>query len=544
MSLDQVMAEDAQVSTSTPSSILWVQGLPDDDDDGELEMRLARVGDLVKLEREGETAIATFRNTKAAVDAKERLNGFSLGSGRSITIVFGPHPRTGFAEIDAITGEVIRGNRELHWKIGQLVRSTYSAMRSTNGNYPPPKQSLSSEDFRYLPSLDEPLDMESKWDMSMSIQEKLADYNEFADRRPFHNRYVVLTVRNGSEQTTEELGKFVRSVVGSPNLLEIHNYNNHSIFHVALKSTKDAAVIHSVLNTSITTGEGGLVGLVDIVSVKYGPPINTANSTGKVWVGCSAFLAVDDDKLRDMFALFGEIENFRLVKNKNCLFIAYKSEEAAIRCRNKLFGFEIAPGHFLNVDFAPPAPEYPESSGQKRRLSAGDSSMETPQKRAYEDRPSDRTVRLDLSKMGERMCSVIARKFVIQKSDSENKDFFLPRELDICNRTKADYCKVHLDKLGCESPILPGSCNSSSLGTVILWQFAAATERDCQGYDALCDYFVSKDRVGFYSSKDGSVVTYFVPPVKEFLEPLGLPLDTKYLTALQMPASGQVATGH
>lgn len=275
------------------------------------------------------------------------------------------------------------------------------------------------------------------------------------------------------------------------------------------------------------------MGRVQVESVQYGPPVNTANSVGKLWFGCSAFLAVDEDKLRSMLELFGAIEHIRLIKNKNCMFVSFATQEDAIRCRNKLFSFEIAPGHFLNVDFAPPAPEAPEgAAGQKRRFT--DQPEESGPSKRHSD---DRSIRLELSKMGEKMCGVLARKFFVQKSTNDDgKEFFLPREVDICNRTKVEYCKAHLEKLGVAMPMTLGGNVENELGTVVAWQFAAGSERDCSGYDALCDYFVSKERVGFFSSKDGSVVTYFVPPVKEFLEPLGLATDTRYLTALQMPA--------
>lgn len=524
-----------QTPAQIPNNVLWVEGLPDDDDDGELEMRLARVGDLVKLERVDERAVATFKNTKAAVDARSRLDGFSLASGRVIAVRFSDQGRSVTGELDAITGEVIRSNRELHWKIGQLVRSTYSAMRTTNGNYPPPKQNLIPDDFKYLQSASEELELESKWDPSMSIESMMKDYDDFADRRPFHNRYVVVILATSSEIAVEELSGFVQALVAPQNVQEVSSFNDNQIIHFATRSTRDAAIIHSALNASLKTGEGGLIGRVDIQAVKYGPPVNTAHSVGKLWLGSSAFQAIDEDRLRNMLCSFGEIEQLRLIKNKNCLFVNFKSEEDAIRCRNKLFGYEIAPGHFLNVDFAPPIPEAPEA-GMKRR---GDSIDEPDQKRHTD---GDRSIRLALSKMGEQMCHVLARKFVVQKftGDDSQHDFYLPKEVDICNRTKVDYCKSHIERLGCVAPLVLGGNSPSELGTVVVWQFAAASERDCKGYDALCDYFVTKERIGFFSAKDASVVTYFIPPVPAFLGPLGLPADTRYLTAIQMPAAGQV----
>jgi hypothetical protein len=211
-----------------------------------------------------------------------------------------------------------------------------------------------------------------------------------------------------------------------------------------------------------------------------------------------------------------------------------------------LFSFEIAPGHFLNTDFAPPAPEREEFG--KRRYSGFDYESRNDAKRYHQQPPppppiplTSSVTRIDLSKMGERMCTVLARKHVIQESSGGVHDlekFRLPLEVDICNRTKVDYAKNHLEKLGIVPGTLiqPGSdLKLSGTSTVVVWEFSAASERDCRGYDDLCDYFVSKDRIGFYS--DSGLVVYFIPPVKQFLEPLGLPHDSRYLMAIQMPAA-------
>jgi len=524
-----------------PSSVLWIHGLPDDEDDGELEMRLARFGELTKLDREDEKAIATFKHTRAATEAKEKLDGFTLGSGRSISIQFAPSLAGALDQINAVTGEVMRGNRELHFKIGQLVRSTYSAMRSITGNYPPAKQNLIPEDFKYIESVDTDLELESSWSLDKTFEEKMKDYEKYADRRPFHNRYIAIYT-TGESGEIEMISNFAKSITGESNLIGVITVEPN-IFHLTFKSTRDASMIHSAVSTSITTGEGGLNPFgITVSAVKYAPPINTANSGGKLWFGCSAFLAVDEYRLRSMIGLFGETESFRLVANKNCLFVTFRSEDDAIRCRNKLFSYEIAPGHFLNTDFAPPAPEYPSRQEKRRFSSFSEHSGAVESAKKYFQYEMDSAAgtavsaptthqinRLDLSKMGERMCTVLARKNIIQSSEFD-ANFILPNDVDICNRTKVDYAKNHLEKLGLLG--LLGTPKTGSF-TVVMWEFSAASERDCRGYDDLCDYFVSKDRVGFHS--DTNVVTYFIPPVKQFLEPLGLPLDSRYLIALQMP---------
>ena len=538
--------KQTEMLAEVPSQVLWIFGLPDDDDDGELEMRLARFGELTKLDRDGEKAIATFRHTRTAIEAKEKLDGFTLGSGRSIDVQFAPTAINPLAQIDAITGEVIRTNRELHFKIGQLVRSTYSAMRGITGNYPPPKQNLIPDDFRYIESADADLELQSRWSPDMSFEDKMRDYEEFADRRPFHNRYAAIFVSESVnlEEAKDVVSDYVRSVIGDSNLIETTVVPNG--YHFAMKSTRDASMVFSAVSNSLNSGEGGLVGKVEVTGVKYAPPLNTANSSGKLWFGCSAFLAIDEYRLRHMLELFGEVENMRMIASKNCLFVSFRNEENAIRCRNKLFSYEIAPGHFLNSDFAPL--EYQQDS-LKRRMSASESGGFN--KRYYQQsypavaprQGVSETVSIDLSKMGERMCTVLGRKFVIQSGDNLNS-YALPSEIDICNRTKVDYAKSNVEKLGyMEGSIVPGNSpvESGSGGAIVLWQFSAASERDCRGYDELCDYFVSKERVGFFADKENNLVTYFIPPVKQFLEPLGLPSDSRYLMALQMPPMTAVA---
>jgi RNA recognition motif-containing protein len=511
----------------TPSATLWIHGLPDDDDDGELEMRLARFGELHKMDREGAKVIAIFRHVRTAMDAKAKLHGFKFGSGNTIAIEYA---EGSLAEIDALTGQVIRGNRDMHWKIGQLVRSTYSAMRSITGNYPPAKQNLLPEDIKYISSLDEELELESKWTPEMSLGEKLADYQAFQDRRPFHNRYVLVEVEVSPETSPKDtVIQFVQNLVEVTHLLHVEEIlipdTTKQYLHLSFKSTRDASILFSALSSGAPP--------FTVVSVKYAPPLVVTTNTGALWLGCSAFLAVDEDRFRAMMELFGRVVHFKMVPNKNCTFVTFETESDAIKCRNKLFSYELAPGHFLNVDFAP---EYEEgANGGKRR------SMEYGEFGGNPKRQSTEGIRLEISKMGDRMCAVIAKRMGTNNSSSSS--YFLPKEIDITSRTRIDYCQTHLEKLGCTGVVqqmavgihTPPDC------PVVMWQFAAASERDCSGYDALCDYFVNKERIGFYPSSDGSVVTYFIPPVPSFLEPLGLSTETRYLIAIQMPGANQTA---
>lgn len=119
---------------------------------------------------------------------------------------------------------------------------------------------------------------------------------------------------------------------------------------------------------------------------------------------------------------------------------------------------------------------------------------------------------MKLFKMGEFVCNCVAT-YVQGSEDSEP----LVPHLQIDQRTKVDHCRSHMDKAG-------------GLGTI--WHFSAADRRDCAAYDALCDYFVEKERVGLVQTP--SYYVYVVPPTKEYLDALGFP-ESNFVVGLQIP---------
>mmetsp|Transcript_20192 Transcript_20192/g.36594 ORF Transcript_20192/g.36594 Transcript_20192/m.36594 type:complete len:321 (-) Transcript_20192:41-1003(-) len=124
---------------------------------------------------------------------------------------------------------------------------------------------------------------------------------------------------------------------------------------------------------------------------------------------------------------------------------------------------------------------------------------------------------LKLYKMGEFCCNVVAS--YVRGSDTPLK---FDDELQINSRTKAEHVKTHLDKAG-------------DLATV--WYFSAAHRRDCAAYDALCEYFVQKQRVGLVQT--ASQYVYIIPPDDKYLSLFNLPVSN-YVVAFQVPARSGV----
>eukprot|EP00932_Pfiesteria_piscicida_P016034 SRR837773.2978.p1 GENE.SRR837773.2978~~SRR837773.2978.p1 ORF type:complete len:676 (+),score=184.39 SRR837773.2978:294-2030(+) len=120
--------------------------------------------------------------------------------------------------------------------------------------------------------------------------------------------------------------------------------------------------------------------------------------------------------------------------------------------------------------------------------------------------------KVKLFKMGEFCCNIIANH-VKGKENSEP----LLQQLAIDQRTKIDHCKTHLERAG-------------KLATV--WHFSAAERKDCAAYDALCEYFVEKERVGLVTTPKYYV--YIVPPTDAYFKTLGLPASN-FVIGLQIP---------
>lgn len=123
-------------------------------------------------------------------------------------------------------------------------------------------------------------------------------------------------------------------------------------------------------------------------------------------------------------------------------------------------------------------------------------------------------VNLQLYKMGAFCCNVVA-SFVRGNPTFEH----LSGKLQIDQRTKLEHCISHFKRAG---------------DLVTVWNFSAAERGDCAAYDALCEYFLDKQRVGLVEAP--SYYVYIVPPVEDHLKRLGLPLSN-FVVGLQVATS-------
>jgi len=123
---------------------------------------------------------------------------------------------------------------------------------------------------------------------------------------------------------------------------------------------------------------------------------------------------------------------------------------------------------------------------------------------------------LQLYKLGARCCTVMIHRVGGSESSLQS------RRLDIDQRVRLEHCRKHLQWAG-------------DLATV--WHFAATDPREKVAWEALCNYFVSRKRIGL-AELDATTV-YVVPPDDGFLSELGLPAAPGSLAgsllALQVP---------
>eukprot|EP00930_Biecheleria_cincta_P001296 TRINITY_DN102434_c0_g1_i1.p1 TRINITY_DN102434_c0_g1~~TRINITY_DN102434_c0_g1_i1.p1 ORF type:complete len:664 (+),score=156.39 TRINITY_DN102434_c0_g1_i1:37-1992(+) len=178
--------------------------------------------------------------------------------------------------------------------------------------------------------------------------------------------------------------------------------------------------------------------------------------------------------------------------------------------------------HWRNTDQPAPGARLVER-GSKRRARQAESdsereaSAERPRGRKKDSgkaapEPEARKSKVKLYKMGEFCCNIVAN-FVKGKESPES----LTSKLQIDQRTKIDHCRAHMERAG-------------PLATI--WHFSAADRRDCAAYDALCDYFVEKQRVGLVQTP--SYYIYIVPPTEKYLKELSLPASN-FVVGLQIP---------
>lgn len=120
--------------------------------------------------------------------------------------------------------------------------------------------------------------------------------------------------------------------------------------------------------------------------------------------------------------------------------------------------------------------------------------------------------RSKLFKLGEFCCNVA----ISHVSGSKEHEEMLER-FNIDQRIKVDRCRLHIEQAGDQ---------------VTVWHFIVAGKKGRAPYQALCDYFVEKDRVGLVDTP--SYYMYVVPPGGKFLAELGL-AASKALVGIQVP---------
>jgi len=272
---------------------------------------------------------------------------------------------------------------------------------------------------------------------------------------------------------------------------------------------------------------------------------------------------------------------------KTCAFVTFEEVEDAISARNTMYGMEVLKNQYLNVDFAdesidppdgfgmwggqgagawnaragpwgmpPPGydpramqgmgynrdvarpmrggrspprgrggdkrrdrsrtPTKKQATSPERRPRKGKARDASPQAREKSSSPEPAEevpkAKLKLYKMGEFCCNIVAN-FV----KGNEAPLSMSKKLQIDQRTKIDHCRSHMERAG-------------ELATV--WHFSAADRKDCGAYDALCDYFVEKVRVGLVQTPTHYV--YIVPPTDTYLKELQLP-QSNFVVGIQIP---------
>ncbi|CAJ1328004.1 unnamed protein product [Effrenium voratum] len=153
-----------------------------------------------------------------------------------------------------------------------------------------------------------------------------------------------------------------------------------------------------------------------------------------------------------------------------------------------------------------------ESSGS----SEGEESEEVDDDEVEEPPGAQGAGRVELFKLGAKCCTVMAH-FVGGSEAS------LQRRLDIDQRVRLEHCRKHLQWAG---------------DLTSVWHFALSDLKEKVAWNTLCNYFVSRKRVGLAELAGG--VVYVVPPDSTFLSELGLPAAESLagsLLGLQVPLS-------
>mmetsp|Transcript_27975 Transcript_27975/g.64561 ORF Transcript_27975/g.64561 Transcript_27975/m.64561 type:complete len:662 (-) Transcript_27975:122-2107(-) len=426
------------------------------------------------------------------------------------------------------------------------------------------------------PRLSPPAKPVSQWAPQLKFEAQLEDFMKMT-RKGLYNRYVVLGKLPPELRTGEAIWRMAAPVQRDIVQVEMLMCFQKPVAHVTLRSATAAATMHRLAAQ-----------LHPQLTVAFAPPRKASCS---LWLG-----NVDDfvprKELESVLETFGKLKGgFRYQPARTCAFVTFTEVGDAILARNTLYAMEVQRNQYLNVDFVeessipdglegpwafwsaaaaapwgarPPWPPmawgqqppggmrsaWPQQhedeprlrSRSRRRRSLDRESPERPRRRAAaataaeanaerggrgravaapeivpvkvakEEPAEPQKVRVKLYKMGEFCCNIVAT-FV----KGNETPIALEHKLQIDQRTKVDHCRAHLDKAG-------------SLATI--WHFSAADRKDCAAYDALCDYFIEKQRVGLVQVP--AYYVYVVPPTEAYLNALGLP-PSNFVVGLQIP---------
>jgi len=569
-----------------PSNTLIIKNLPADVDKDELEPRLARHGDVLSVEIKEGVATVKFQKTNSAYEAREKLNGSDI-DGNKIEIEFGAQEEDHY-----MRGKKRAAQKNEAFLDDESTKKVAERTFDEDLDDPGPDAKRRKKEPVGKPevigTMVKPAKAVSKWSETMAFEEQLEDFMKMP-RRGMYNRYLVIGKLPPELRTGSAIWQMVQPVQRDIMHIEMLTCFGKPVAHVALRSATAAAAMHRIaeqMHPNLTVAFAPprraskalwLGNVDDFVNRKDLEQV--LGSFGKLNNGlrylpartcCFAVFPAVESAVKARNLLYG----MEVQKNQylNVDFVdewAAEAQEAPQmpfgmpgmppfgmpgmppfgmpgmppmmpgmapgfpgqqRGKAKRTNKEVAEGQPAGApQWTPwgmmPAgmfPGMPQPGADKKRSKEDDeparkkdgrrkSKAAAAPESSDEEAPPPK-VKVKLYKMGEFCCNIVAN-FVKGKDDPE----ILASKLHIDQRTKIDHCKSHMDRAG-------------SLATI--WHFSAADRKECAAYDALCDYFVAKERVGLVQTPTSYV--YIIPPTDEYLRALKLP-NSNFVVGLQIP---------
>jgi len=570
-------------SSNKPSFTLHIKNLPEDFEFAELQPRLERHGKVVSSEAVDGMYVVRFSTTREAFAAREKYNGYDL-NGSKLKVDFGPQAAEHYKRKQQDRTQT-RGRKEFEDGENMVAEVAppppkRTSMRAWGGDEAeaPPKRRRTTEPSdgtqkfdgeRSLGSLTAPAKPVSKWNEKLKFEEQLEDFMKMP-RKGMYNRYLVIGKLPPELRTSEAIWRMVAPVQRDIVQIEMLTCFGKPVAHVALRNATSAATMHRLTEQMLPN-----------LTVAFAPP---RRASPTLWLG-----NIDDyvprKDLEGLLETFGKVNNgLRYVPARTCAFMTFEEVEDAIIARNTLYGIEILKQQYLNVDFADESVDPPDTgmwgqgpwnarggqfmppwgdpraqwgmysdwvrqqqgrkgdreaprgrspprddrrrrdrsrtpvkkqatSPERKRRRQREPSPEARKSSSPEREPEVPKTKVKLYKMGEFCCNIVSN-FVKGNQGPEP----LSKKLQIDQRTKIDHCRSHMERAG-------------DLATI--WHFSAADRKDCAAYDALCDYFVEKVRVGLVQTPTHYV--YIIPPTEMYLKELGLDTGTNFVVGLQIP---------